>query len=500
MTDARKRKGGGGGEMLEPDPPTKRGPSSNVILHQEFDTQDTMPINAQVQSTDVEYLFPEQSAYAELNQFSINVIGRDQEWMDPSSLKLHMKLKVTQANGNNLAANTAQVMPEPFFPATLFQGIKVEINGNSVPVSSYIPWRNYIGKLTTMSRQAAKHMDAEGFAPYGEGHNIFRTHEEPDMGAQKLYHPKADADVTGANANQMEPSKDGNRLAFPGWYKYNEWTASSPEMNFILPIETDLTEQPKMFPPGKNVRFIFDRSSNIWTSLRAEAGKTAKISILEVKLAVKFYKLEPTEHVAQLRRLAQAGTAKYPIIRKVINTPTIQAGTKIELSDIMQGKIPRRVFIAFIQNANMTGVKGASAYLMENINLKEMYISFDGVDYPKKHYHTDFTGQLEDRIRMKTNIVAYEQFKEATFSSNIIDPYLTYDLWEAGHTLFAFDLTPDQNARDGTHYTPVTRQGRLKLHIETEAAINNVYNVVVYMEVNQMFEIRHSDGQVIVDY
>ena len=166
----------------------------------------------------------------------------------------------------------------------------------------------------------------------------------------------------------------------------------------------------------------------------------------------------------------------------------------------MQGKIPRRVFIAFIKNENMSGQQLASGYIMEHIRLKEMYISFDGVDYPKKHYHTDFHEDIAVRIKKKTNIVAYEQFKEATFASNNTEPYLTYELWEAGHTLFAFDLTPDQNASDGVHYTPVTRQGRLRLHIETDLAIAHVYNVIVYMEVNQMFEIRHSDGQVIVDY
>lgn len=495
--DARKKRTAGDGEMLEPVVPTKR---NNVILHQEFDTQDTMPINAQVQSTDTEYLYPEQSAYAELNQFSINIIGRDQEWMDPSSIKLYLKTKVTQGDGNDLHADASEIMTEPFFPATLFRDIKVEINGNSVPVSSYIPWRNYIGKLTTMSKQAATTMLAQGFAPYGEGKNKFVSHLEPDRGAHKMYYPRGTQQVEGVNQQHKDPALDYNRENFPAWFHYHQWVSNSPTMNFVLPIETDLTEQSKMFPPGKNVRLIFDRSGNEWLSLRGQAGKTAKIHILEAKLAVKFYKLEPAEHVAQLRRLAQAGTAKYPIIRKVINTPTISGGTQIELSDIMQGKIPRRVFVGFIRNDYMAGNIDHSSYLMENINLKELYITFDGVDYPKKHYITDFTAAENDRIKTKKNLIAYEQFKEATFGSSIIDPYLSYDLWEAGHTLFAFDLTPDQNAGDGTHYTPVSRQGRLKLHIQTAAAIQNVYNVIVYMEVNQMFEIRHSDGQVIVDY
>jgi len=459
-----------------------------------------MPINAQVQATDTEYVYPEQSAYATLNQFSINVIGRDQEWMDPSSLKLHLKVRVTKANGDALEADNAEVMSEPFLPATLFQSIKVEINGNTVPVSSYVPWRNFIGKLTTMSKPGASNMEGEGFAPFGVGHNKFAFHEEPNLGPRALYYPKARADVEDGNAAEKPGALLVNKLRYPGWYTYHTWLAESPVMNFILPIETDLTEQSKMFPPGKNVRFIFDRASNVWTSLRATAAKTARISVVEAKLAVKFYKLEPTEHVAQLRRLAQAGTAKYPIIRKIINTPTIQRGTKLELTDIVQGKLPRRIFIAFIKNENMTGNKAQSAYLMENINLKEMFISYDGVHYPKKHYHTDFTGALSDRIKQKQNIIAYEQFKEATFSSSIIDPYLSYELWEAGHTLFGFDLTPDQNASDGTHYTPVTRRGHINLHIETMAPINDVFNVVVYSEVNQLFEIRHSDGQVIVDF
>lgn len=276
MSEARKKRGAGEGEMLEPEVPTKRQANSNVILHQEFDTQDTMPINAQVQATDTEYLYPEQSAYTTLNQFSINVIGRDQEWMDPSSLKLYLKLKITKADGTNLDLNTAQVMPEPFLPATLFQGIKVEVNGNSVPVSSYIPWRNYIGKLTTMSKQAARTMEAEGFAPWGDGHDKFTTYDEPDFGHKLLHHPKTVQECA-ANANALlEPSLLVNKIAYPGWYTYNTWAGGSPEMNFILPLETDLTEQSKMFPPGKNVRFIFDRASSIWTSLRAHNAKNAK--------------------------------------------------------------------------------------------------------------------------------------------------------------------------------------------------------------------------------
>jgi len=487
--------------MLEPEvPPAKSHCSSNVILHREFDTQDTMPINAQVQTTDKDFIFPEQTAYATLNQFSINVVGRDQEWMDPGTFKLFLKVRVTKEDGTPLEEDDAEVMAEPFLPATLFQGIKVEINGNSVPVSSYIPWRNYIGKMTTMSKQSARNMSNQGFAPWGDGNNKFKIHEEPNKGPLKLYHPKATADVSDGNAGARPEALALNQRGFPGWHRYHTYVGGSPVMEFVLPLETDLTEQSKMFPPGKNVRFIFDRSSNIWTSLRGAANKTAKINLVEAKLYVKFYKLDPNEHIAQLRKLIKAGTAKYPIIRKVINMPTIQGGTKLELSDIMQGKIPRRVFIAFIRNANMVGNPRSSAYFMENINLKEMYISFDGVDYPKKHYRTDFSEQLPVRIKRQTNLIAYEEFKEATFSSSNTEPYLTYELWEAGHTLFAFDLTPDQNASDGTHYTPVTRQGRLRLHIETAEPIDTTYNVIVYMEVNHMFEIRHLDGQVIVDY
>jgi len=500
MTEARRKRGAGEGEMLEPEVPTKRHTASNVILHQEFDTQDTMPINSQVQAPDVEYIVPEQTGYSNLNQFSINVTGRDQEWLDPNSLKLLLRLRVVKGNGDAMEVDNAEVMQEPFLPATLFQSIKVEINGNSVPVSSYIPWRNYIGKLITMSKQAARTMGNEGFAPYGEGYNKYLTHNEPDRGPHVMYHPKTTADVTGANAAHKDPALEKNQITYPAWYQYHSWVGGSPIKNYVLPIETDVTEQAKMFPPGKNVRFIFDRSSSAWTSLRSTPNKTAKVEIVDAKLAVSFYKLDPKEHLSQMRILAKAGTAKYPIIRKIINVPTIQGGNSLELCDIMQGKIPRRVFIAFIPNASMSGNRESSAYIMENLNLTEMYISFDGVDYPKKHYHTDFRGTLVNRIKTQRNLVAYEQFKKATFSSSVTEPYLSYDLWEAGHTLFAFDLTPDQNAPDGTHYTPVTRQGRLKLHIKTEQAIGDTYNVLVYMEVNQMFEIRHSDGQVILDY
>ena len=67
-----------------------------------------------------------------------------------------------------------------------------------------------------------------------------------------------------------------------------------------------------------------------------------------------------------------------------------------------------------------------------------------------------------------------------------------------GNCLFAFDLTPDLSASDGSHWNLI-KNGNVRIEVRFDDPIDVAINCIIYAEYDNLLEI-DSSRQVIVDY
>jgi hypothetical protein len=65
---------------------------------------------------------------------------------------------------------------------------------------------------------------------------------------------------------------------------------------------------------------------------------------------------------------------------------------------------------------------------------------------------------------------------------------ISYKDWKTGHTLFCYDLTPDQSADDANHISLV-RNGIVRLDLRFAENLTENINLLIYSEAEGLLEI-----------
>ena len=80
------------------------------------------------------------------------VKGADQLYLDLNDSRLHLRVKMTKADGTNMTANTGAIINLPLH--SLFREVSVELNGRSVSNPNQLyPYRAYLETLLNYSKE-----------------------------------------------------------------------------------------------------------------------------------------------------------------------------------------------------------------------------------------------------------------------------------------------------------------------------------------------------------
>lgn len=466
-----------------PELPDKR-LANPMVFHTEFETQDTLPVNGQVQVTKRQRYYPRENGYENLTQFHMDINPRTGDWMDPAALRLHIEVKVTQNDGQAAAVADPKGVIENFFPHTLFKSIKMLINGTPIPTSDYYEYRSLISMMLTTSKAKANEMSAEGFYP---DNTYIETFDEIGKA------PTTRGDAAAQKKNLQE---------YPGWSKRSMAVEESKTRKYSIPLRIDPCEQVKMFPPNQKIELEFTRNNPLKSIITKVGESPFKVEIVSVHLDVTFYQLTDEYNNALLKQIYTSPTQSslYPIIRKKVTFSALTESTVQTVMDVCQGQIPRRIILGFLPGNVVSGIKNGVYNKFEAFGVKALWAEVDSTQYPKgQKYEPHLTDTAKNRDQEQSNLFNYELFKRAGLPSDLEDPYLSYKMWESGTHLYAIDFTPDENAPDGTDYQPVVRMGQVNIHIESDPQIPASSLLMVYSETNTQFEI-DTHGRTVLHY
>ena len=384
-----------------------------------------------------------------------NISGNGEDYMDLSQSYLYVKVKIVKPDGTNLK-NTDKVAPVNLFLHALFSQIDVSLNERVISSSSNsYPYRAYIETLLNYGEDAKKSLlSCECFYK-----DQFLTVADP---------------VQTANGN-------------PGLNKRYELIKDSKTLDMIGPLHCDIFQQNRLLLNLVDLKIKMTRSKPDFCLMSpADPAPEYKIILDHASIFIRKVKVSPGVLLGHAKALEKS-SAKYPIDRVLCKTYSISMGSRSFMQDnVFLGSMPKRIIIGLLENAAMSGQYDLNPFNFHHHNVNFISVYVDGQPVPSKPLELDFAG--------KNYIRAYHRL----FSGFNRDAgnYLTREDFESGHTLYAFDMTPD--LCDGPHLN-LQQQGNLRIEIKFDTALVQTISVLVYAEFENIIEIAKS-RHVICDF
>ncbi|XP_075455201.1 uncharacterized protein F54H12.2-like [Ascaphus truei] len=217
-----------------------------------------------------------------------------------------------------------------------------------------------------------------------------------------------------------------------GFTKRSQMTERGKAVELLGHLHSDIFFQEKLILNGLDLKIKLTRNKDTFCLMSAEA-EPFKIQILNASLFVKRVQIAPAVRIGHAQGLLN-GNAKYTIDRVGMKIYSIAVGSPV-------------------------------------CNLENLFLALylDGEQIPTKPFQPDFENANSIREYMALVQIAGKQNADAGFLIN-------REEYVEGYTLFAFDLSPDQER--GGHFSLI-RNGNLRAEIRFSRALDRTVNIIV---------------------
>ncbi|XP_069615979.1 uncharacterized protein F54H12.2-like [Ranitomeya imitator] len=269
-----------------------------------------------------------------------------------------------------------------------------------------------------------------------------------------------------------------------GFIKRVSATSHSKPVDLLGPIFGDIFNQPKLILNGLDLKVKLTRNKYAFCLMSAEA-EPLKVQISQAALYVKRVQVSPAVRIGHSQALLSA-TAKYAIDRTCLKVYSIDAGTQIiNHENLFLGQIPKTVILGFVDNEAFSGSYAKNSLLFYHYHVSHAALYLDGQQIPARPYNPNFNVDLAIREYMA---LAHISGKQKADCSMAIDR----EEFMAGFTLFAFDLSPDQEP--GGHFS-IIKTGNVRVEVRFALPTPHTINMIVFainptiLEINNRREI-----------
>nr|XP_048703035.1 uncharacterized protein F54H12.2-like [Caretta caretta] len=214
-----------------------------------------------------------------------------------------------------------------------------------------------------------------------------------------------------------------------------------------------------------------------------------KLCILSASLFVKKVRVAPSVRLGHAEALLTAN-AKYPVDRVGMKVFSISAGSRVSNQENQfLEQLPKMLVLGFVDNDAFSGSYAKNPFHFKHYDINFVALYVDGEQIPTKPLQPDFEAGRCMREYMNLVQTAGKHMKDGSL---LIDS----EEFAQGYTLFAFDLSPDQECAD--HYSLI-KTGNLRAEIRFGKALTITINMIVYGVFDNVIEINQRRN-VLFDY
>ena len=385
------------------------------------------------------------SDYSNNGPIEFSIAGSNEEYIDCNDIYLYIQLQVVKKDGTDLDST---VIPANSFHSSLFSDVVLKLNEKQIDggQDSYA-YKSYLSYLLQYDKNVkASHLELVGWTNDGE-----------EVGLD--------------NATNK------------GLLKRSKWIETSRVFELYGPVNLDLFRQGRYLLSHVDLRLNFKRTSSefVLSDYAAKPG-SYKINILKAVLEIRRAVIVPMIINAHAKGILERN-AIYPVNHTRLITFTIPTGaTSYIKSDLFSSQKPKLLFIAMIENSVYNGDIQKNPFNFINLNKLSL---FDGGNAVMgEALEPNFAKKLYARTYVFSSI-ALNQFNSSDNSNGI-----TYDMFGNGFTIYAFDLTADNQVY--AEHSHGVQPSNLRLDLAFDTALPETINVLLFGVFDSAIEITAS--------
>ena len=374
----------------------------------------------------------------------IRIEGTTDEYIDVNDIQLYVCAKVEKADGSKWDPSADKVGLTNLPIATFFRDVTLHLGTKQIEGGQMnYPYLGYFPTVMQFSTAAQKsHMLSQGW--YKD------------------------------TAGKMNSDTDND-----GYKKRAELMAGGKVFELMGPLFLNFCRQGQFLLPGvdMNIKFLPNEADFACFS---SSNTKVKIKFDGFILDVPRYKVNPSVilgHNAGLKRQ----NALYPMQHAEVQTFTIPMGNKSYIKDhLFPDQAPKLLLVSMVKNSAYNGSYTENPYNFEHFGLNKIALYREGCSVPGLPFEPDFKAGRYLRDYMNTmNVLKYSNSDETNG--------LTPNEFANGYTIYAFDLTADNEA--GADHRQVMKSHDLRFELVFEKALKQSINVIMYCVYDSAIEI-----------
>ncbi|XP_063781260.1 uncharacterized protein F54H12.2-like [Pseudophryne corroboree] len=225
-----------------------------------------------------------------------------------------------------------------------------------------------------------------------------------------------------------------------GFIKRARGMAQIQTVELLGPLYCDLFHQHKLILNAVDLKIKLTRNKDSFCLMSVEPDPF-NIQIVTAYLFVKRVQVSPAAQIGHAQALLN-GNAKYAIDHVGMKINSIPAGSTVfHLENLFLGQEPKTVIAVFVDNEVFSEAYDRKPLCFEHKNVNFASLYPDGTLHPANPFQPDFEHGNADRKYMSLIQITNKQKSD---SGILIDREEYLD----GYTLFAFDLSPEQEIAD----------------------------------------------------
>ena len=267
--------------------------------------------------------------------------------------------------------------------------------------------------------------------------------------------------------------------------------AADTTIDLIDRLHLDMCAQERLLMPGIQIKLSLQANRPSFYFHSTNDQVTAKVKFEHVALFIKHVEVSDAQANAHRASLLRS-PALYPISRNEIRQFVLSAGEQNRsLDNVVQGQLPRRMFVMLVKNAAENGDIKESPFYFQHYKLNYIAAYVNGEQIPSIPYTPNHTSKLCVREY-------FELFRSLNQLNAKPNLDVTYAQFLDGHTIYGMNLTTDASDPVDGHFNPLKR-GNLRIDVRFESALAEVVTVLVFLQFDSLISI-DKDYNVYTDY
>ena len=268
--------------------------------------------------------------------------------------------------------------------------------------------------------------------------------------------------------------------------------AKDSTIELIDKLHIDLLAQDRLLLNGIQLKLSLqtNRPSFYFHASKKEIS-ISKITFEHVALYVKHVEISDLAF-NDIRASILKNPIVYPISRNEIRQFVLSKGElNRSLDNVVQGQLPRRLFIMLVKNAAENGDISLNPFNFEHFKLNYLACFLNGDQYPCIPYQPDFT--KNQCVREYFDL--FRSLNQLNAKPNLD---ITLSEFISGFTIYGVNFAADASDPVDGHFNPLKR-GNLRIDLRFATALTDVTTVLVFAQFESLISI-DKDRNVYTDY